>query len=141
MQCFGRTYPSIGYGARFFAWLFQEDPKPMGSWGNGSAMRASFAGWMARSLEEAEALGRVTAMPTHDHPEGILGAEKGAGCIRLLRDGTHATACRFWVVYFCLIHNYLSLNGYLGLPLVTRHWADEVCGLLTSTGVTMARAL
>ena len=87
LRDYGRRYPNAGYGGSFRRWLHSAHAEPYYSWGNGSAMRASFAGWMARSLEEAEALGRVTAMPTHDHPEGILGAEKVAGCIRLLRDG------------------------------------------------------
>ena len=84
---YGNWYPNAGYGGSFRRWLHSRDAAPYNSWGNGSAMRASYAGWMARSLAEAEALGRATAMPTHDHPEGILGAEKVAGCIWLLRNG------------------------------------------------------
>ena len=64
-----------------------ENSLPYGSWGNGSAMRVSFAGWAARSLGEAELLGELSAAVTHDHPEGIKGAKAVAGCIYILRTG------------------------------------------------------
>lgn len=89
MHRIGRSYPYPmgGYGNRFLLWLHSSDPKPYGSWGNGSAMRVSPCGWVANSLEEAESLGVASAMPTHNHPEGIMGAKAVAGCIFLARTG------------------------------------------------------
>ena len=86
MRIFGRRYPYAGYGRNFFEWLKADTPAPYHSWGNGSAMRVSFAGWYARSLQEAELLGEITAAVTHDHPEGIKGASTVAGCIYKLRE-------------------------------------------------------
>jgi len=83
---YGRSYPYAGYGQSFRDWLLSDDPRPYNSWGNGSAMRASYAGWVAQSLEEAEKLGEITASVTHNHPEGLKGAKVVAGCIFLLRE-------------------------------------------------------
>lgn len=80
----GRRYPNAGYGGSFRKWLAQPDAGPYGSWGNGSAMRASYAGWIARSLKDAEYLAGVSAKITHDHPEGIKGAIAIAGSIYLV---------------------------------------------------------
>ncbi len=83
---YGRLYPHAGYGGSFRRWLKGNEHPPYGSWGNGSAMRASYAGWVAMSLEEAERLGELSAIVTHDHPEGIKGAKVVAGCIFLLKN-------------------------------------------------------
>ncbi len=91
---FGRKYPYAGYGGRFRRWLSESDPAPYNSWGNGSAMRASYAGFAASSLEEAEKLGEISAVVTHDHPEGIKGARVVAGCIFHLRSGASKMAIR-----------------------------------------------
>lgn len=85
MLLYGRKYPRAGYGSGFRSWLGSSNPQPYHSYGNGSAMRASYAGWAARSLEEAEKLGEISASVTHNHPEGIKGARVTAGCIFLLR--------------------------------------------------------
>jgi len=84
---YGHNYPGAGYGSGFKRWLWSEDPQPYNSWGNGSAMRASYAGWIAQSLEEAEKLAEITAKVTHNHPKGIKGAQAVAGSIYLLRKG------------------------------------------------------
>ncbi|MCD8353098.1 MAG: ADP-ribosylglycohydrolase family protein [Clostridiales bacterium] len=81
MQVYGRRYPHAGYGGSFFRWLASPDPLPYNSWGNGSAMRASYAGWVAQTLEDAELLGRLSAEVTHNHPEGIKGAVAVSGGI------------------------------------------------------------
>lgn len=85
----GRLYPFPmgGYGSRFRLWLMDSDPQPYGSWGNGSAMRVSPCAWVADSLLEAEKLGWNSALPTHDHPDAMLGAKAVAGCIYLARTG------------------------------------------------------
>lgn len=87
MQKFGRNYPRAGYGRRFLGWIWAENPIPYKSWGNGSAMRASYAGWIAKTLEEAEKLAEISANVTHNHPDGINGAKVVAGSIYLLRMG------------------------------------------------------
>lgn len=85
----GRLYPFPmgGYGSMFRNWLMSRDPQPYGSWGNGSAMRVAACGWVADSLLEAEKLGWNSAMPTHDHPDALLGAKATAGVIYLARTG------------------------------------------------------
>jgi type I restriction enzyme M protein len=85
MQKWGRKYPHAGYGGNFGVWLRSDDPKPYGSYGNGSAMRVSSAGWLYDSLERTREVARATATPTHDHPEGIKGAECTAAVIFLAR--------------------------------------------------------
>jgi len=82
-----KAVQDAGYGASFAEWLVSANPKPYGSFGNGSAMRVSYAGWIAKTLEEAERLAEITALVTHNHSEGIKGAKVIAGCIFLLKDG------------------------------------------------------
>ena len=71
----------------FNEWLQTEDPQPYGSYGNGSAMRVSSAGWLFDSFEETWKKARLTAEVTHNHPEGIKGAECAAVVIWLARHG------------------------------------------------------
>ena len=88
MQRYGREYPHAGYGVMFRRWLRAKDPQPYGSYGNGSAMRVSAAAWLHRDLETVRAVARLTAEVTHDHPEGIKGAEATASAIFLARTGS-----------------------------------------------------
>ena len=71
MQDWGQRYPYAGYGSRFSGWLDQNNPKPYGSYGNGSAMRVSAAGWLYPTIERTREAARATARVTHNHPEGI----------------------------------------------------------------------
>lgn len=87
MRTLGRKYPDSGYGSRFSGWLFSEAPKPYNSFGNGSAMRVSPCGFYADSLEEAMHLARLSAEVSHNHPEGLRGAEVTAGAVFLARIG------------------------------------------------------
>ena len=87
MRKWGRRYPDAGYGMMFYTWLQSEDPQPYFSYGNGSAMRASAAGWLYDSFEETWKKARLTAEVTHNHPEGIKGAECVATVIWLARNG------------------------------------------------------
>ncbi len=87
MQKWGRRYPHAGYGSMFRRWLRMEDPQPYGSYGNGSAMRASAAGWLYEGFEETWKKARLTAEVTHDHPEGIKGAMCVAVVIWMARNG------------------------------------------------------
>ena len=88
MQSIGRNYPDCGYGGRFYGWMFSDDPRPYNSYGNGSAMRVSAAGFVARSLEEAKLLSKLVTEVTHNHPEGIKGAEATAVAIYMAKTGS-----------------------------------------------------
>ena len=98
MQKWGREYPDAGYGARFYWWLKEEDPQPYGSWGNGSAMRVSSAGWLFDTLEQTREAARMTAEVTHNHPEGIKGAEAAAAAIFLARTGSSKEEIREYII-------------------------------------------
>jgi ADP-ribosylglycohydrolase len=87
MQKLGRQYPYAGYGGMFSSWLHSDNPRPYNSFGNGSAMRVSPCGLIAVSLEEAISLARASAEVTHNHPEGIKGAEATAAAIFLAKSG------------------------------------------------------
>ena len=87
MRKWGRKYPDAGYGGKFWHWLRSKDPKPYGSYGNGSAMRVSSAGWLFDTMEQTRHMARLTAEVTHNHPEGIKGAESTACAIFLARTG------------------------------------------------------
>ena len=87
MKSIGRSYPASGYGTSFLCWLYSDNSEPYGSYGNGSAMRVSPVAWCAGSLDEALALAKASAVVTHNHPEGIKGAEATAGAIYLARNG------------------------------------------------------
>ena len=81
MQDMGRRYPNAGYGGMFRKWLKSDNPQPYGSYGNGSAMRVSPVGMYAKSLDEALELARITASVTHNHPDGIKGAQAIAAAV------------------------------------------------------------
>jgi ADP-ribosylglycohydrolase len=86
----GQLYPNAGYGGMFYFWIFSRDTnlhKPYNSYGNGSGMRVSPVGFYARSLKEALKLAEESAEVTHNHPEGIKGAQAIASAIYLARMG------------------------------------------------------
>lgn len=98
MQKWGRRYPYAGYGGMFRKWLRSSEPKPYGSYGNGSAMRVSSAGWLYDSLEDTRKYARLSAEVTHNHPEGIKGAEAVASAIWLIRKGKTKEEVRGYIV-------------------------------------------
>ena len=89
MQKLAQIFPNAGYGARFINWLFTDNPRPYGSYGNGSAMRVSAVGWMYDTMERTREVARWTAEISHNHPEGIKGAECTAYVIYLARNGVN----------------------------------------------------
>ncbi len=97
LRRYGRLFPDAGYGGRFRQWLLHDDMPAYNSFGNGSAMRASAAGWMGKTLEEALDLAAQSAAPTHNHPQGILGAQMVAGCIWLLKNNYSKEELIEWV--------------------------------------------
>ena len=88
MKKWGQKYPYAGYGARFISWVLTDDPEPYGSYGNGSGMRVSSVGWLYDSLERTREVARWTAEVSHNHPEGIKGAESVAAAIFMARTGS-----------------------------------------------------
>lgn len=90
-------YPMGGYGGRFQSWLISSDPKPYGSFGNGSAMRVSPCGEITSSMDMALELAKQSAEVTHDHPEGIKGAQAVAAAICLARSGESKTGIRRYI--------------------------------------------
>ena len=118
MVKWGKEYPHAGYGGGFGTWIF--NPKglydykgnvpgeraPYYSWGNGSAMRCSACGWVANTVEEAIALGEQSAIVSHNHPEGLRGAEATAAAIFLARDGADKEEIRSFIerIFFYDLH-------------------------------------
>ena len=98
MRKWGRRYPSVGYGGMFRRWLCEENPKPYGSFGNGSAMRVSSVGWLFETLEETRHMARLTAEVTHNHPEGIKGAEAMVSTIFLARTGISKEEIKEYII-------------------------------------------
>ena len=125
MQRIGRRYPNCGYGGRFIHWMFTDDPQPYNSFGNGSAMRISPVGFAARDAEEAKLLSAAVTAVSHNHPEGMKGAEATAVAIVLARQGRtkeeiricqvslpQALACFFeGDSYEDVIRNCISIGG------------------------------
>lgn len=84
---YGNNYPNRGYGGMFRTWLKQQNPQPYDSFGNGSAMRVSAIGFAYTSLNEVLAIAKQSAIVTHNHPEGVKGAQAVASAIFLAKTG------------------------------------------------------
>ena len=97
MQSVGRSYPNCGYGGGFYKWMFSDDPQPYNSFGNGAAMRVSAAGFAAESLDEAKELSKLVTEVTHNHPEGIKGAEATAVAIFMAKSGSNMLEIRDYI--------------------------------------------
>lgn len=98
MQKWGRKYPNAGYGTRFIFWIHAKHPEPYNSWGNGSAMRVSGAGWLYDTIERTREVARATAEVSHNHPEGIKGAECTAAVMFLARTGVPKEEIKEYVI-------------------------------------------
>ena len=105
MQSVGRNYPDCGYGGNFYNWIFSDDPKPYNSYGSGAAMRVSAAGFAANSIEEAKKLSKLVTEVSHNHPEGLKGAEAIAVAIYMAKTGSNIFEIRDYVN-----KNYYSMN-------------------------------
>ena len=99
MRKMGELHPGAGYGGMFYSWVLgpEEMAKPYNSFGNGSAMRVSAAGWLYDSLERTREVARATAEVSHNHPEGIKGAESVAAAIYMARTGSTKEEIRKYV--------------------------------------------
>lgn len=94
LRAFGRRWPNAGYGGSFRRWMEADGTEPYGSWGNGSAMRASAVGWAFDDEEEVLRQAAFSAVPTHDHPEGVKGAQAVALAVLHARRGASKEAIR-----------------------------------------------
>ncbi len=113
MQRIGRKYPDCGYGARFIHWMFSEEPQPYNSCGNGSAMRISPVGFAARDEEEAKRLSAAVTRVSHNHPEGMKGAEATAVAIVIARQGKTKAEIR------------AAMEDYYDLSMTVDRYRDE----------------
>lgn len=98
MHKWGHRYPDAGYGGTFYHWLADSDREPYNSWGNGSAMRVSSAGWLFEDIDTTRRIARWSAEVTHNHPEGIKGAESVASAIYMSRKGSSKEEIREYIV-------------------------------------------
>ena len=107
----GQAYPDRGYGGSFYHWLFSNDTKPYYSYGNGAAMRISAAGWYGRNEEEVKELAHNLTVVTHNHPEGLKGAEVTAMCVYYARIGKSKEFIKEYVSkYYNLDFDYEDLK-------------------------------
>ena len=122
MRDWGKRYPYAGFGGRFSQWLISDKPKPYGSYGNGSAMRVSSVGWLYDSLERTREVAAATARVTHNHPEGIKGAECTAAVIFLGRKGSSKEEIEEFIIREFGYDYSESME-----EMRTRHRHDESC--------------
>lgn len=122
MQSWGRRYPHAGYGGYFNQWLRLKHPQPYNSFGNGSAMRVSAVGWLYDSIERTRTVAKATANVTHNHPEGIKGAEATASAIFMARNGSSKEEIKKYIEN----EFHYDLNRTLNEIRPTYHM-DETC--------------
>jgi type I restriction enzyme M protein len=110
MREIGREYPNCGYGGMFRQWMLSDSMRAYNSYGNGAAMRVSACGFAAKNLEEAKLLSRKVTEITHNHPEGIRGAEATTACVILVREGKNIFEIRDYVNQYYYPMNF-TLDG------------------------------
>ena len=122
MKEVGKRHPYAGYGGMFYHWVPSDERKPYHSYGNGSAMRVSAAGWLYPTLKETEHAAELSAAVTHNHPEGIKGAKATAACIFLARNGYSKEQIREYVEenYHYDLHKSMQ-------EIVSRGHGEEIC--------------
>ncbi|MFZ5809295.1 MAG: ADP-ribosylglycohydrolase family protein [Chloroflexota bacterium] len=101
MKTFGRQYPHAGYGSAFIKWIFEEDVRPYNSWGNGAAMRVSPIGFAFDDMESVLLEAKRSAEVSHNHLEGIKGAQAAALAVFLARKGESKEEIRKQVTQIC----------------------------------------
>lgn len=121
MQELGRAYPNCGYGGRFEGWLHSDDPKPYQSYGNGAAMRVSPVAYMSDDEETVKRLSFAVTAVTHDHEEGIKGAEATSMAILMARKGKSKAEIREYIE-----KNYYSLTETVK-EIREHYYFNETC--------------
>ena len=121
LQKWGRKYPS-SYGGRFGIWIYEDDPQPYYSYGNGAAMRISPVSYVAKNLKELEELVIKATAITHNHPEGIKGALVTATCIYLALHN-----CTKQDIQDYAISQYPEIKDMDYGWLKRNYWFDETC--------------
>ena len=97
LKKWGKKYPNAGYGGYFYHWVLGDETEPYYSCGNGAAMRVSGVGWFAKSEEEVKSLSKAVTEVTHNHPEGLKGAEVTAMCVYYARIGKNKEFIRDYI--------------------------------------------
>lgn len=97
LKAYANTYPNAGYGKAFKDWAFGDDDSPYNSFGNGSAMRVSPVAYAFSTLDEVLLHAKETASVTHNHPEGVKGAQAVAACVFLARTGSAKSEIRDFI--------------------------------------------
>lgn len=115
IKAYSRAFPGRGYGGRFAGWILSDSLDGYGSFGNGSAMRVSSIAYLYEDIDEVEAFARISALPTHDHAEGVRGAQAIAGAISLALHGADKAAIERYVT---------ERHGY-ALPQSVEHLRRE----------------
>lgn len=121
MKYYGKKYPFMGYGAMFNNWLMSSNCEPYNSFGNGSAMRISPVPYFAKSIDKVKSLSMAVTTVTHNHPEGIKGAEAIAVCIWLALQGAKKEEIKQYIE-----NNYYKLNFDYD-DLVDNYNFNETC--------------
>lgn len=121
MQQVGRPYPGCGYGGRFLQWIYSDNPEPYNSFGNGAAMRVSPVAYVAWSLQEARELSHAVTAVTHNHPEGLKGAEATAVATWMALDGRSKDEIGAYVN-----QNYYKLDFTID-EIRPTYWFNETC--------------
>ncbi len=131
MRRLGRHYMGSGYGGRFYRWMDGTIEGPYNSFGNGSAMRVSPVAWAFETETAVLAAARATALPTHDHPEGVKGAEATALAIFLARKGVGKTEIK------ARIEEYFGYNLSRSLAAIRPGYGfDETCPKTVPEAIT-----
>ena len=130
MQELGREHPDAGYGSRFFSWLYDTHPQPYYSWGKGAGMRVSPVGLYAKTLDEALALSALTASVSHNHPEGVHGAQAIATSVFLCKQGRTKQEIKEYV------ENTFGINLYWSIARIRpRYRFEDSCTLTVPVAI------
>lgn len=99
MRQYGRMYPNAGYGGMFSRWLHDSKRQAYNSFGNGSAMRVSSVAWLYNDIDSVRHAAKLSSEVTHNHPEGIKGAEATASAIFLARTGHSKEEIKKYIIH------------------------------------------
>ncbi|MBR6950754.1 MAG: ADP-ribosylglycohydrolase family protein [Oscillospiraceae bacterium] len=121
MQRIGRQFPYCGFGGRFIGWIFEDDPRPINSLGNGAAMRIAPVSDFARTLEEARELSREVTCVSHDHPEGLKAAEAAAVAGFMAKAG-----CSMDQIRACMTERYYPEIAAMHVPDLMKNYRREI---------------